>query len=140
MNTSIKQKKEMWPIFIKACESQWLCGGDRYALAEGKEFTDLICEAVGNEWIGGNIIKYVGEIKNTQPRPEVNFFKMAVWAFLWWIKEQENLTERDKGEEFSTTFYPHFCRDCNKSWIAEKREKICKFCESTNVVNDKDRG
>lgn len=101
MNTSLKQKKELWPEFIKACESQWLVGGERYALADDKEFTDLICEAVGNPWIGGNIIKYVGEIKNTTPKPEVNFFKIAVWAFIWWLKEQENLTQRDKGEEFS---------------------------------------
>ena len=102
MNTSIKQKAENWPRFITACESQWKCGGDRYKLSENKEFTDLVCEAVGNEWIGGNIIKYVGEIKNTNPKPEVNFFKIAVWAFIYWLKEQENLTDRDKGEEFNS--------------------------------------
>jgi hypothetical protein len=101
MNTSIKQKKELWPRFVKACESQWMCGGDRYALGENKEFTDLVCEATGNQWIGGNIIKYIGEIINTEPKPEVNFFKVAVYAFIWWIKEQENLSRRDKGEEFS---------------------------------------
>lgn len=101
MNTSIKQKEKFWPEFVAACESQWKGGGDRYALSEDKEFTDLVCEAVGNLWIGGNIIKYVGEIKNTSPRPEVNFFKIAVWAFIWWLKEQENMTQRDKGEEFS---------------------------------------
>ena len=100
MNTSIKQKKELWPEFVKACESQWKGGGERYALSENKEFTDLVTEAVGNIWIGGNIIKYVGEIKNTEPKPEVDFFKIAVWAFIWWLKERENLTQRDKGEEF----------------------------------------
>jgi hypothetical protein len=100
MNTSIKKKKELWPKFIKACESQWNCGGDRYKLSEDKEFTDLVCEVAGNEWIGGNIVKYVGEIKNTEPKPEVNFFKIAVYAFIWWLKEQENMTTRDKGEEY----------------------------------------
>jgi hypothetical protein len=54
MNTSIKQKKELWPQFVQACESQWNCGGERYALGSDKEFTDLVCEAAGNEWIGGN--------------------------------------------------------------------------------------
>ena len=101
MNTSVKQKKELWPEFVKACESQWLCGGDRYKLSENKEFTDLVCEAVGNIWIGGTIIKYVGELKNEKPMPEVDFFKIAVWAFIWWIKEKENLTQRDRGEEFT---------------------------------------
>jgi len=99
MNTSLEMKKEMWPKFVKACESQWICGGDRYRLAEDKEFTDLVCEAAGNQWIGGNIIKYAGEIINTNPKCEVNYFKIAVYAFIWWLKDQENLTKRDKGEE-----------------------------------------
>lgn len=100
MNTSIKLKKSYWPKFIKACESQWIGGGERYRLSENKESTDLVCEAVENKWIGGNIIKYVMEIINTTPRPEVDFFKIAVYAFIWWLKEQENLSQRDKGEEF----------------------------------------
>lgn len=101
MNTSIKQKKELWPKFIQASQSQWLGGGNRYALTEDKEFTDLVCEAAGNKWIGGTIIKYVGEIINSKQKPEVNFFKIAVYAFLWWIKEQDNLTQEDLGEKFN---------------------------------------
>ena len=101
MNTSIRMKKELWPKFVKACESQWICGGDRYALSKDKEFTDLVCEVAGNNWIGGNIIKYTGEIINSDPKVEVDFFKIAVYAFIWWIKEQESLTGRDKGEEFN---------------------------------------
>lgn len=105
MNTSIKQKEKLWPAFVAACESQWKCGGDRYALTEDKEFTDLVCEAAGNEWIGGTIIKYVGEIINTKKHegavPEVDLMKIAVYAFIWWLKEQENFTQRDKGEEFT---------------------------------------
>jgi hypothetical protein len=100
MNTSIELKKKLWTKFIKSCESQWMVGGDRYRLSKDKEFTDLVCEVAGNKWIGGNIVKYVGEIINTEPKPEANFLKIAVYAFIWWLKEQENLTERDKGEEF----------------------------------------
>jgi hypothetical protein len=103
VNTSVKQKKLLWPKFVKACESQWIGGGDRYALGEDKEFTDLICEAIGNNFCGSQILKHVGELINTSPKPEVGFFKIAVWSFIWWLKEQENLTERDKGEEFSST-------------------------------------
>ena len=55
---------KLWQQFVKACESQWVGGGKRYALGEDKEFTDLICEVVGNQWIGGNILKYAGEIGN----------------------------------------------------------------------------
>ena len=30
----------------------------------------------------------------------VDRFKIAVYAFIWWLKEQENMTDRDKGEEW----------------------------------------
>ena len=99
MNTTVKLKEKFWYDFVEACRKQWECGGERYALNDEKEMTDLVCEVAGNQWIGGNIVKYVGEIINTTPKPEVNFFKIAVYAFIWWLKEQENLTDRDKGEE-----------------------------------------
>ena len=94
---------------MAACKSQWECGGVRYALTEDKEFTDLVCEAVGNAWVGGQILKYTGEIINLrkagEPVPEVDFFKIAVYAFIWWLKEQDALTQRDKGEEFNLTVF-----------------------------------
>jgi len=99
MNTSIKQKKELWPEFVDACKAQWECGGERYALSDNKEFTDLICEAVGNSFCASQILKHTGELLNENPKPKVGFHKIAVWAFLWWLKEQENLTQVDRGEE-----------------------------------------
>ncbi len=101
MNTSVKQKTKMWPEFLTACEHQWKGGGKRYALSEDKEFTDLICESVSNNFCAGQILKHTGEIINSNPKLEVGFFKIAVWAFIWWIKEQENLTAVDEGERFS---------------------------------------
>jgi len=126
MNTSIKQKKELWPKFVKACESQWICGGDRYKLTEDKEFTDLVCEAAGNQWIGGNIVKYTGEIINAEgPKLEVDFFKIAVYAFLWWIKEQDNLTGRDTGEEFNN--------ETKKEEITQEYSRAAKPVLGTSV-------
>lgn len=110
MNTNLRQKKNFWPVFIEACKSQWIGGGKRYALNEDKEFTDLVCEVAGLDWIGGNIVKYVGEIINSRKAgekiQEVNFYKIAVYAFLWWLKHMDiGFTDRDKGEEFKTTNY-----------------------------------
>lgn len=77
--------------FVAACESQWRIGGKRYAYGEDKEWTDVVCEIVGNSWIGGNVLKYAGEIDNYKKLgellPEVNFFKIAVYTFIWWLKE-----------------------------------------------------
>ena len=99
MNTNIETKLRLWPVFAAACERQLSSGGERYRLTKDKESTDLICEGFGNDWIGGTINKYTYEIKNSAPKIEQDFFKIAVWAFLWWIREQENLTGHDKGEE-----------------------------------------
>jgi len=100
MDTSVKQKKKLWHKFVKACESQWMGGGERYKLGEDREFTDLICDVISNNFCAGQIFKQTGELVNINPKTEVSFFKIAVWAFIWWIKESENLTQRDKGEEF----------------------------------------
>lgn len=82
--------------FLVACKSQWEGGGKRYALEEDKEYTDLVCEIAGNIWIGGNIVKYAGEIFNykqfNEALPEVDFFKIAVYAFIWWLKEFKHPT------------------------------------------------
>ena len=99
MNTNLALKKALWPRFVEKCEKQIESGGKRYALTDRKEATDLICEAVGNEWIIGNIIKYLLEFKNDPMKIEQNFYKIAVWAFILWIREQENLTAEDKGEK-----------------------------------------
>ena len=103
MNTNLEVKKRFLPEFFKAVEKQILSGGERYALSEDMEYTDLVTMVAGNIWIGGNIIKYIGEIKNAvesnEAIPEQDFFKIAAWAFIYWIKEKENLTLRDKGEE-----------------------------------------
>lgn len=100
--------------FIKACESQWKTGGKRYALSEDKEFTDLICGVVGNQWIGGNILKYSGEIENYKKFegkvPEVGFFKMAVYSYLWWLKEFKHPTT---GIKLKEKFWQEFV---DKSW------------------------
>jgi len=112
MNTSVRQKKAYWDKFLKGCESQWKCGGERYALSEDKEFTDLITEALDGgsshdkaNWIMGNIIKYTGEIVNAKRaggKPqEVNYFKIAVYSFIAWLKQIDaGFSEKDPGEEF----------------------------------------
>lgn len=103
--------------FIAACESQRRGGGKRYALEENKEFTDLICEVVGNQWIGGNIMKYSGEIENELKLgylkgkvQEVNFFKLAVYCFIWWLKEFKHPTtgiklKEENWDEFVSGFW-----------------------------------
>jgi len=104
--------------FMRACESQWLVGGERYALSEDKEWTDLVCEVVGNQWIGGNIIKYAGEIRNSkrfgEKIIEVNFFKIAVYAYIWWLKEYRHPTT---GVELKKEHWPSFMEKC---WERER--------------------
>jgi len=98
MNTSLKVKKKYLPQFLKEIKKQLLCGGERYALSEDKEMTDLVCELVGNDWILGNIIKYCGEYKNT--RLTQNLFKIATYSFILYLRDFEVLNKgKDKGEK-----------------------------------------
>jgi len=93
--------------FMRGHVSQWEGGGARYAYNDEKEWTDVICEKVGNQWIGGNIIKYAGEIyneiKQSEKAPEVDFLKIAVYAFIWWIKEykEPNTTVVNKRKYYA---------------------------------------
>jgi hypothetical protein len=86
-----KEEYILFHQFVGACEAQWRIGGKRYAYGENKEWTDVVCEVVGNRWIGGNILKYAGEIDNYkligEPVPEVDFYKIAVYCYIWWLKE-----------------------------------------------------
>jgi hypothetical protein len=104
--------KKMFKSFIKACESQWREGGKRYAYSEEKESTDLITEIAGNQWIGGNIAKYVFEIwnakRNMEKLPEVDFFKVAVYSFIWWIKE---LKQKYTTVKLKEKYWPEFIRE-----------------------------
>lgn len=82
----------LWNQFCNACTSQWQTAGNkRFAYDKEKELSDIITDILGNSWIGGQVLKYVGEIWNTKRLdgviPEVNFFKITVYTFIWWIKE-----------------------------------------------------
>ena len=101
--------EELFEEFMKGHVSQWEGGGKRYAYNDEKEWTDVICETVGNQWIGGNIIKYAGEIQNElnqgEKAPEVDFLKIAVYAFIYWIKEyKEKYTTVTKKRKFYAEF------------------------------------
>jgi len=140
MNTSLKCKEKFWPDFIRACESQWKMGGKRYALAEDKEFTDLVCEVggeTGDTWIGQNIVKYIGEIINTEKFsgkvPEVNFFKIAVYAFIWWLKKKEKMDNKDRGEEF--TLYEEEKNEENLKPLKSTCHNYKMFPLSTFAIN-----
>lgn len=83
---------EQWNQFCNACTSQWRAAGNkRFAYDGNKELSDVITDILGNTWIGGQILKYAGELWNTKRMdgiiPEVNFFKITVYTFIWWIKE-----------------------------------------------------
>jgi len=114
--------------FLNACKSQWEEGGRRYAYSKNKESTDIITEIVGNEWIGGNIAKYVYEIWNAKRQnellPEVDFFKIAVYAFIWWIKEfkQEYTTVEAKKKYWSE--FVENVRYCKSDFFVVKDDFI----------------
>ncbi len=85
-NTTVKIKQELFPEFVKLVRKQWEKGGEKYAGDDKKEFTDIICDTVGAEWILGTMMKYIGRIKNGDKRAPEDIIKVATYAFIYWIK------------------------------------------------------
>jgi len=84
-NTEVKEK--YLPLFENLIKEQLMGGAKKYAQSEKREWTDLICDAVGTkQFIVGNILKYAGRILNGDPREEVDTSKIATYAFLLWVK------------------------------------------------------
>lgn len=102
----------LWNQFCNGCSSQWKAAGNkRFAYDKEKELSDVITDILGNSWIGGQILKYVGEIWNTKRMdglmPEVNFFKITVYTFIWWIKEFKQKYTNPKLKE---KYWPEFIK------------------------------
>ncbi len=101
---------ELWNQFCNGCFFQWRAAGNkRFAYNKEKELSDVITDILGNSWLGGQILKYAGEIWNTKRKdgivPEVNFFKITVYAFIWWLKEfKEKYTDPVLKEKFWPEF------------------------------------
>jgi len=89
INTNIKQKKEYWNEFVKLLESQFMHGGDKYALNENKEATDWVCEGFpgdsGIDWLLGTQAKYLQRFKNFGR--ERDLLKIATYCYIAWLKK-----------------------------------------------------
>jgi hypothetical protein len=86
-NTNLKIKEKYFPLFVSQIRDQLMKGAKKYAQSDEKEWTDLICDAVGTkEYIIGCIMKYSGRIVNGDPRQEEDVFKIATYAYLLWLK------------------------------------------------------
>jgi len=88
MDTNVRIKEALLPVFVDLIKNQCLKGGNKYALGNEREWTDLICEAFGTkEFILSNIMKYSGRIKNGDSRAPEDVIKIGTYAFLLWVKE-----------------------------------------------------
>jgi len=102
-NTGLDVKRENYEKFSEMIKNQFEYGGNKYALSEDKEMTDLICEfspgESGVDWILQTILKYLGRFKNFQL--EKDLLKISTYCYLCWLKmgfhlEEEH--EEDIGE------------------------------------------
>ncbi len=119
----MKKELGLWDQFCKGCSSQWRAAGNkRFAYDGEKELSDVITDILGNSWIGGQLLKYAGEIWNTKridgAVPEVNFFKMTVYVFIWWLKE---FKQRYTNPVLKEQYWPEFLEKIRK-YYKEKLE------------------
>ena len=104
------KEKDLWKQFCNGCTSQWRAAGNkRFAYDKEKELSDVITDILGNSWLGGQILKYTGEIWNMKRMygvvPEVNFFKITVYTFIWWIKE---FNQKYTNPALKERYWPEF--------------------------------
>lgn len=133
-----------WNQFCNACVSQWRqAGNKRFAYDKEKEWTDVITDILGNSWIGGQILKYAGEIWNTKKAdgiiPEACFFKITVYAFIWWIKE---FRKRYTDPTLKEKYWPEFIekvRDFHKNVLVDEG-KVTKemFVTIVQILKEKE--
>jgi len=97
INTDIKIKKKHWKEFTTLLENQFMFGGKKYALSEGKEITDWVCEIAGNEWILGTMAKYLGRFKNFGR--EKDLLKIATYSYLLWLKSGFHKLKKEEHDE-----------------------------------------
>jgi len=87
-NTNLKEKRDNYQMFVNLIREQFEHGGEKYALLEDKEFTDIICEFVpgstGVDWILGTVLKYLGRFKNLQR--EKDLLKISTYCYILWLK------------------------------------------------------
>ena len=87
-NTNLKEKRDNYQMFVNLIREQFEHGGEKYALVEDKEFTDIICEFVpgdtGVDWVLGTVLKYLGRFKNLQR--EKDLLKISTYCYILWLK------------------------------------------------------
>jgi len=120
----------LWNQFCNACTSQWRqAGNKRFACDDKKEWSDVITDILGNSWIGGQILKYAGEVWNTKRMdgviPEVNFFKMTVYTFIWWIKE---FKQKHTDPALKEKYWPEFIEEVRHyhKYVLDERQVVMK--------------
>jgi len=94
-DTGIETKRENYSVFSKLVSNQFWHGGEKYKLAENKEFTDVICEVFpgesGVDWVLGTCMKYLGRYKNFGR--EKDLLKVATYMYILWLKGGFHLEE-----------------------------------------------
>lgn len=87
-NSTVSLKRKYWPKFNELIKKQFEHGGNKYALNDNMEFTDLVCMLspgeTGADWILQTMCKYICRYKNF--KREKDLLKIATYAFIMWIK------------------------------------------------------
>jgi len=132
----MKKENELWSQFCNGCSSQWRAAGNkRFAYDDKKELSDVITDILGNSWLGGQILKYTGEIWNMKRMdgivPEVNFFKIVVYIFIWWLKE---FRQKYTNPALKEKYWPEFIKKMRDYYKNDLEDSIAITKEQFIVI------
>lgn len=86
IDTNLEVKQKLFPIFVKALEEQLFKGAKKYkGTRETKEWSDTLME-FDDRFFLVTMMKYIGRVRNGDPRAKEDLSKIAVYSFLQWAK------------------------------------------------------
>jgi len=94
--TNIDIKKRYMDDFFQMIRNQLEYGATKYASeSQGREATDMLVEAWGEEWLFGTMDKYLKRYKNLHR--ERDLLKIATYCYIKWLHDGYHLkTEHDE--------------------------------------------
>ena len=113
-------------VFADLTKQQFQYGGQKYALTETKESTDVLFDDFSYKWLLGTIAKYIKRFNNL--KRERDLLKIATYCYILWLKrgfhiktvgvdEPVNTTVKIKEENFNT-----FLNFFRSFWVSQAHD------------------
>jgi len=129
--------------FIDLVKDQFKYGGQKYALNNERESTDVLFDKHGKNWLFGTVDKYTFRYKNLAR--ERDLLKIACYMFITWLKRGFYIMDKgindpaiDTNLETKNHNFPKFVEQANTyANIFEKTHYSTFYIEQISIILEK---